>query len=378
MRSVIFSGITFIGLFAAAAQAQPVLPGAPKAERILVPDVDVRSGPSPQFPAVGKLKQGDIVEVKGDAANSPGWLEIVPPPGTISWISDDAVEAAPPNPNGKRIFKVKKDKTPIRTGTILGQPPVDPPIERCEVPAGTPVTVLGEKVSLPHNENLWPIEPVANDSRYIPNSAIKPPPPPTTVNATPAANTRPAAAAGSNDPPLWTQADQALKEGRLDDASRLLLQLCAQARTSNDELLSDRCRTRLFEIKQMRRTGTLTSRSGSTGFTPPDLNSPPPPPLGKPTSISRNAPVKAVAPKKDNEESAAGYLRRSGLEIEKGKPTYALENKDGSLRLYVTTDSVLDLEPYVNRIIELQGVIKSRSDVRGGNHMVASKATLLK
>jgi hypothetical protein len=376
VRSVSFAGVTLIGLLATAAQAQPVLPGTPKAERILAPEVDVRSGPSEKFTAIGRLRQGDTVSVKGDAADSPGWLEIVPPPGAISWIADKAVEPGAPTLDGKKTFKVKNADTPVRPGTALGQPPLD--IERCKVAAGTVVTVLGDKVSS-HNEDFWPIEPVATESRYIPKTAIQPPPAPATVTATPAVNTKPSPAASSTDPPLWTQADQALKEGRLDDATRLLQDLCRQARIQNDELLADRCRTRLYEIQQQRRrTGTLTSRNGSTGFTPPDTNSPPPPPLGKPTSISRNAPAKAVAPKKDNEESAAGYLRRCGLEIEKGKPTYALENRDGSLRLYVTTESGLDLEPYVNRIVELQGVTKSRSDIRGGNHMVASKATLLK
>jgi hypothetical protein len=354
----------------------PGAPTAPRAERILVPEVDVRSGPSNNFAATAKLRQGDTVQVKGDAADSPGWLEIVPPPGSISWIADKAVELSTPALDGKRTFKVKNADTPVRPGTVLGQPPLD--IERCKVAAGTPVTALGEKVSS-HNEEFWPIEPVASESRYIPKTAIQPPPAPATVNATPAVNTKPAPASGPNDPPLWTQADQALKEGRLDDATRLLQDLCRQARIQNDELLADRCRTRLYEIQQQRRrTGTLTSRAGGTGFTPPDMNSPPPPPLAKPASMSRTAPPKAVAPKKDNEESAAGYLRRCGLEIEKGKPTYALENRDGSLRLYVTTEAGLDLEPYVNRIIELQGVIKSRSDIRGGNHMVASRATLLK
>jgi hypothetical protein len=372
------AGSALIGLLvAAAAQAQPMLPGSPavpKAERILAPEVDIRSGPSGNFAPTGKLRQGDTVQVKGDAGDSPGWLEIVPPPGSISWIADKAVELSTPALDGKRTFKVKNADTPVRPGTVLGQPPLD--IERCKVAAGTLVTALGEKVSS-HNEDFWPIEPVATESRYIPRTAIQPPPA-ATVNAVPAVITKSTPPGNPNDPLLWTQADQALKEGRLDDATRLLQDLCRQARIQNDELLADRCRTRLYEIQQQRRRpGTLTSRSGSTGFTPPDVN-PPPPPLVKPASMSRNATAKTPVAKKDNEESAAGYLRRCGLEIEKGKPTYALENKDGSLRLYVTTEAGLDLEPYVNRIIELQGVIKSRSDVRGGNHMLASRATLLK
>ncbi|HEV3142737.1 MAG TPA: hypothetical protein VGZ47_02515 [Gemmataceae bacterium] len=374
MRCLCLSSLTLFGLMAAAcAQAQPVPPTGPKAERILVAEVEVRSGPSANFPATGKLKQGDSVQVKGDADSSPGWLEIVPPPGSISWVSDDALEPAAPSSNGKRIVKVKKADTPIRTGTVLGQPPVEPPVERCKVPAGTLVTVLGEKISLPHNENLWPIEPVANDSRYIPKSAIQPPPAPV-VNATPTAKSN-ASASNSSDPPLWTQADQAMKEGRLDDATRLLQQLCQQARIENNEILADRCRTRLYEIQQMRSPAKLVSRPGGrTGFTPPDMNNPAPPPLAKPVSNSRTG----LAAKKENQESAAGYLRRSGLEIERGKPTYALENRDGSLRMYVLAGSSVDLEPYVNRIVELQGVVQIRNDIRRGSLMTAARATLLK
>jgi len=373
MRTYYLAGSALIGLFVTVAvQAQPAVPAALKAERITVPEVEVRSGPSAQFPATGKLQQGVTVQVSG--TSNGDWLEIVPPSGSFSWIEDKVVESQDDKNNGKRTLIVKGGDVPIRTGRAGSQAPLD--VSRYKVPAGTQVYARGDKV-LYQNASWWPIDPVPGEVRYIPNDAILPPATQTTAQSaaaqTPAPNPS-NSLSGVPDPPLWTQAELAVKDGRLDDAEQLLKQLCQQARNSNDTDLCNRCQTRIYEIRQMRRNpAMLTSRAGNSTFTPPDRNLPPTPPLPK-----TGTPVRTPAANVNSQqESSAGWLRRSGLQID-GKPTYALENREGSLRLYVTAEPGVDLEPYVNKIVELHGVVRVRGDVRGGNHMTVAGVVLLK
>src|SRR5437867_13382822 len=58
---------------------------------ILQPEVEVRSGPSKQFFATSKLKQNDKVLVLRESKEAPGWLEIMPPQGSFSWVNANSV-----------------------------------------------------------------------------------------------------------------------------------------------------------------------------------------------------------------------------------------------------------------------------------------------
>src|ERR1700720_889755 len=61
---------------------------------ILQKEVEVRSGPSTTCFATSKLNQNDKVLVLRESKEAEGWLEIVPPAGSFSWIKAKYVQFA--------------------------------------------------------------------------------------------------------------------------------------------------------------------------------------------------------------------------------------------------------------------------------------------
>ena len=66
-----------------AVQAQTL----PAEMAIIVPEVEVRSGPTKEYFPTSKLRQGERVQVLRESKDQPGWLAIKPPPGSFSWIN---------------------------------------------------------------------------------------------------------------------------------------------------------------------------------------------------------------------------------------------------------------------------------------------------
>ena len=65
----------------------PATPSAyPSATSIVVSQADVYAGPNTSFYATSRLNYGERVVVLGESKKAPGWLEIVPPPRSFSWI----------------------------------------------------------------------------------------------------------------------------------------------------------------------------------------------------------------------------------------------------------------------------------------------------
>ena len=75
------------GIWTAASWGQvPPLPStSPYPATILVPQADVYSGPATTFYPTTRLRSNDRVIVLGDSKRAPGWVEILPPPGSFSW-----------------------------------------------------------------------------------------------------------------------------------------------------------------------------------------------------------------------------------------------------------------------------------------------------
>ena len=53
---------------------------------IVIPEVEVRSGPTLEYYPTSKLYYGSKVIVLRES-KQPGWLAIKPPPGSFSWIN---------------------------------------------------------------------------------------------------------------------------------------------------------------------------------------------------------------------------------------------------------------------------------------------------
>jgi len=69
--------------------------------------------------------------------------------------------------------------------------------------------------------------------------------------------------------------------------------------------------------------------------------------------------------------SGPGRLRRAPFYLD-NKPTYALESSQGNLRIYVTAQQGLNLEPYVNRNLELLGPMFYHGQLKT-NYMAATQ-----
>jgi len=343
-------------------------------ERITVEEVEVRAGPSTQFPTTAKLRLGDMVRVRSRDA---GWLAIEPPAGSLSWVPAEHVNRL----NGTNTLVLQGDEeVSLRVGGALVRQPL--PVKGPTAKPGTQFYLMGDKIVF-ESTDWWPIQPLKEESRYLPASAIALPAPGASASARTTNTTTTGTGSSTADKEeLWARAQIAEKEGRWDDAERMYAHLAQKhMQAGGDFRFAQACAGRIEEIRRLRRTpgalmsrnpaemnGALTSMSKSGSGTS-SLDSPPPPPLPG----ARWAPRIEPAPPRDGERSSGiGVLNRSTLKID-GLTTYSLETSRGQLICYVTPTPGLDLEPYVNRSIELAGIPRLRSDVYGHQHFTATR-----
>src|SRR5262245_26117050 len=131
--------------------------------------VEVRAGPSEKFPITTTLQLGDVVYLRATSPNN-GWLEIVPPTGSISWIPDRVVQ---PVGNPAQTLAVVPDEVPLRVGGSGFSFPLD--VEaNVKVKNGAILYVRGEKV-IHEKAAWWPVAPARGESRYILAEAITAP-----------------------------------------------------------------------------------------------------------------------------------------------------------------------------------------------------------
>jgi hypothetical protein len=92
-------------------------PGAPWAA-ITAGVLNVRKGPGTNYPAIGQLKQNDVVEIVGKNADS-SWLQIVYPTDTIGrgWISASYAQV-----RGSPAFIPVVETSPLPTPTPASSP----------------------------------------------------------------------------------------------------------------------------------------------------------------------------------------------------------------------------------------------------------------
>jgi len=169
------------GLLAACAPA--LAQSYPAEAVILQPEVEVRSGPSKQFMATSKLKQNDKVLVLRESKEQPGWLEIMPPAGSFSWVNAKDVRQV----DASQAFVTGDPNHPV--SILPGSRLVDkaPDRESMKLTQGTLVVIVNRPLKI-GNDTWLPIQPHPNEVRYLPADAVRA----TTVIAT------------NNSPPNWT------------------------------------------------------------------------------------------------------------------------------------------------------------------------------
>jgi hypothetical protein len=397
MRLVrILGGISLLFMIGLTAQAQP----APGKQTVTVPEVEVRSGPSAQFYATGKLRLGDTVEVVR-IEEGGAWLAVKPPEGSVSWINERFIERS------GATAKVVGTDVPVRPG-VSGQ--LDEAgfklatVERVKLQPGSLLVIAGPPVTAADG-NWWPIQPAAPEVRYLPAEAIKASAPVQTVSSVAPASAPQASVSVPSLPagnePLWIQAQQAEQAGNYAEAEQLYNQL---ARQTPDHDLAVRCFNRIQFLRERTHAGAApapppgypaqayypNAPAGHVPLSPipSDGHGSPYPPAPAPgASGSPNGPYPAgqappvgygQAPPPampSMQASGRGWLRRAGFYLD-NKPTYVLQSTEGRPPLYVTAQGQLNLECYLQRNVELYGPMVYRGDVKA-NYMTAAHIALI-
>lgn len=304
---------------------------------IMQKDVEVRSGPSTTFFPTSKLNQNDKVLVLRESKEAPGWLEIVPPAGSFSWINAKHVKFAKP---GDRLGAIDPDPpqaVSILPGSVLVDQP--PNRESMKLTPGIVVEVVERPLNL-QGETWLPIRPHPNEVRYIPASAVK-----GAVTVAPATNVGPTkwtlGPNGYNADPLIAEADKELAAGNKERA-RVLYWQAANSPTL-DPNNKTYARNRYETLTNPTVPATTTSLS--------------------PANPAPTPPVK-LQTLKGPDWSVYGRLGETKLLSDNGQPLYTLDDGRGSLPIYVTVIPGKSLQAYVGRWVSVYGPVMYRPEPR--------------
>jgi hypothetical protein len=368
----LLGGLTLVLVVAATASAQTAI------YTVKQPQAEARSGPSdaPLHYVTNRLLQGDKVEVIREEPS--GWLAIKPPVGSFSWVNTRLLRQL-----SKNVWIVESE-APVEVlyGSTFREE--KPTVISSRLTRGTQIESIGQPWT-PPDGGIWVrIKPPPSEVRYVRAADVRPdaapggPAPPATVAGTqssasegqnwnrpvplvpPPAVDRPAAVLQSPANPRWQEAERAEREGRVNEAIELYTQL-GQTVANSDHELAMRCYN---QANALRRGRTYTTE---TRLRPVAAG-----------TVSQNAAGYAqqncCTPCGQNGYIFRGRLRPAYQSLDYLR-TYALENQKGEIIAYVTPAGV-NLEPHVNRVVEVSGVACWRGDVRN-NYVRASQVTPL-
>ncbi len=354
-----------LGLSAAAA-AEPVR----RTATIDVDGVEVRAGHAMGFPATGKLRKGDNVIVIRE--EETGFLAILPPPGSVSWIKEIHLGKVAPGEGGKANVTVAVDGAEVLAGSDKDNKPTNRVTIR--LPKGTIVETTGPAVRI-DNASWFPISPPEGDLRWIPKTALRaasltalaPPPPyerpeksPFTVAGGGGSNvgakpSRPALPKELTDHRLWAQASQAEKSGDYSTARSLYARIYQDLwdhHAERDAIVI--CYNRYSRCDQKVKKGETVSRPGTR-------------------SESRSTDSDAGA----NQWSGPGYLQELQKVFVDGRPVFAFQDDRQSVIYYVTGVSGINLRTYNSKRVRLYGSVSHRAELYRP-HMLVERVELAK
>lgn len=364
--------------------------------------VEMRSGPSWKYHPTGKLPRGTPVRVHHE---ENGWLAVEPPEGTVSWVNHRFLSEFERDFSRPRNVVILGDRVQIRAGGDIESSPTEK--VTTHLASGSIVEVLGPAITW--DNSIWyPISPVDEDFRYLPREAVQ-------LRGSPAgpsdssyvrgeryevrstlgageelssvvreSGVPRATPSGGADHPLLSQAEDAERTGDYATAERLYNQLRDLALRQQDGyhtvLL---CDNRLNRVRRAARTEFVSAPAtetsgGQSAPRPPAILRPPtvgnPAPVassnqtsGSLTSTSATAQLEAIGP---------GVLRATSVFID-GRRAYAVEMDRGQSWVYVTAQQNVPLSQFVDRWVELYGVMLYRQDLRGGRYMSVARFRVL-
>jgi hypothetical protein len=356
MRSARILGGLVLGLTLTGTLAAQQTPAAPQRvqQRIMLPEVDVRSGPSLDLYATAKLKQNEPVVVLGPSNRDPKWLRIEPPQGSFSWVNARDVKRM-----GPYAVVQDHDDVPVLAGSTV----VDkkPSVVAAKLKRGNTLVVIGDMKD--GNTTYLAVQPTEQEVRYIPADSIKGsdsiPLPAKGGSAAPAAGV--AQAAASDAHALILQANSAYQSRDYVTASRLYNAAIALPTSSYAEKAY--CYNQLAQLAQPTQPATVAAQQ--TSQTKAMSPSAPPAP----------SPLATLSP--GLQWSAWGRLRKTAIQKD-GKPVYVLEDGRGQPLLYAVAYPNMTLDPHVGKMMTMYGNVDYWSNqYLRTNYMTVSQIALM-
>jgi hypothetical protein len=352
-------------------------------------EVRCKPGTDPSVYVTHRLNRGDTVQVVEKAAD--GWLKIVPPPGSFSWVNTRVLSRGAGQQPVWTVSVLDGVKVPVLVGSPFK--PGKPDVVGTRLTRGAQVVAVGDAHPAEDGDGLWlPIMPPPGDYRYIRDkdvtlgsaspgaeatatnttahagtagqladqAAVKPGPaaaPPTDVRVgvpAPAEAPRAPAPAPANTPDaLYLQARQYEAAGNWAEASRSYARLADYYR-DNDYQLSLRYYNHASRLKQVPPGTPPVPTTADTRLVP----------------VAAGAPAPAQTGAMSVQMAGPGRLQHSNCWID-GRATYVLESAQGQVLAYLAPQSGVDLEHFVGQNVEALGQIVPRADVRGQYMTVA-------
>ncbi len=368
MRSaVLLGGLACIVLIGSTTRSR-----AEPYDAVLHQDADVRSGhgDGTMFYPTNHLHVGDRVRVVKEEAG--GWLAIVPPSGSFSWVRKDLLYTSNQQPP---VTAVNADAD-VRIGsTLTNQPPV---VGKRE-PRGTIVYMLPKNNEVRDGDGVWvSIYPPEGEVRYIRAEAIQSPTgagKTTTVVTVPPAGIPTGAARTEDAETLYRQAVAAEKFNPQQSIA-----LYNQGAVSDADFnRANLARNRAEWLRDNLRNPTTNLVPGLAPGADPHVAAAPseskvyPVTSDPPTSVRLSAPQAGGAGTQYSTQP--GFLRLSGRTVE-GRRTFMMMSNDGRTPFYyVTAQPGVNLDPYEGRRVECYGEAIYSGDLRA-NYMRVSHVEL--
>ncbi len=370
---------------------------------VVLPKIQMRSGHSWQFPAVGELKKGEQVLVHHEEDN---WVAIYPPPGSVSWIQARFLGRVDPNLARQNVEVVIDPSAQAEVHVVSPASPKDVNrIYQVKLPRGSIVEVIGGAVPVKDDttSTTWyPITPPEGEFRWIPKQAIGTPspaaPPPEFVRNDPQ-NTKTVVlrgdpktpGSGIATPPLpagWEKAEETERAGNYLEAERQYTFIYQRIRTQEVyRELALVCFNRIVRCQERQKLEGFNNPRGTPPPTPRPTSSSnsPPTSYSSPMGTASGNDVVAARSRSTNETAqespgigsgqrwtGPGILRRAGSPID-DKPAYALMDSKGRIICYATASPGVDLDRYLNQSVSLYGSLETRGTIRGGPYMVVAQ-----
>jgi hypothetical protein len=370
MRTALVLGAT-LALLAAARPAGAQL--SPSSQASSGPDqpitasseVTVYSGPGDGFYPTGKVHAGQIVHVLGRYKDTD-WLEIKPPPDSVSFVDARFILESPRDPTREGIVTVLAgDSLPVYAASMNED--TEPKVERYKLQRGAIVIFAQNrrKYTTGSSITLVPIGSWPNEVRYVKASALGAVPGTQVVSAVggqagKALPIPPGAAQGAvgSDPLLQQHQrlyQQAQTNPNVDPASRKqALEHLQQA-----QALLQGGQPPPGNVAAAQIPGHPNNAAAAPGYATGQLVSNPNP---QQNTTLYNAGAAGAAPA-GLKWSSYGVLQKTAFQLE-GKQTYRLVDPQNTskLILYAYPEPGKTLEPYVGQLVALYGPSYYRSD----------------